>query len=109
MPVKPWIMALDDPGDIHAPAGSIARARALRGKLRDLLHNRVIGVSTVLHALRAFEQEHDFAVLENPQGQPFASMQEFCTTKKPYGLGWDEREITALWQETRQIALGESR
>jgi hypothetical protein len=71
MPVKHWIMSLDDPGDIAAQAGSVPRARALRLRLRDLLHERFRSVQYVLAALQAFDQERDYAVLERPDGQPF--------------------------------------
>jgi hypothetical protein len=107
MPVVEWKMALDDPGDISAPGGTVPRARAMRLKLRELLHDRFRSVQYVLQTLRVFDQERDFAVLENPQGLPFTSAEEFCTTPHPYGLGWDEQAIEALWKETREIALGD--
>lgn len=107
MPIPAWKIALDDPGDIAAGPGTVARARALRLKLRELLHDRFRGVQYVLQTLKAFEQERDYAALENPQGEPFSSAVQFCTAPEPYGLGWNERDIEALWQETREIALGD--
>src|SRR5262245_17886940 len=107
MTVKPWIMSLDDPGDIQAQAGTVARARALRLKLRDLLHEHFRSVQYVLEALKAFEREQDYAALEDPQGEPFDSVMAFCSAPTPYGLGWDEADVLALWSETREIALGD--
>jgi hypothetical protein len=57
--------------------------------------------------LRLLDEEKGYRQLEDPSGQPFASLAAFCGSQPPYGLGYDPDILAAIQAETRDMLLGE--
>jgi hypothetical protein len=102
-----YVMALDDPGDIDAPRSSASWARAMRVILTQMVRKSETTLQYFQTYLRLLDQEKGYRQLEDPSGQPFASLAVFCGAPPPYGLGYDPAILAAIQEETRDMLLTE--
>jgi hypothetical protein len=83
------LAALQDFGSPDAAPGSPPWARFVRAQLEDLLSDETANVYRVRDYIKGLEEHKGYAVLERKDGAPFASLHEFVTTRRPFGLGFD--------------------
>lgn len=101
------IFALDDIGDLTAPPGSPAWAKAIRLHLQRMLSQATTSVQAVRNYVAALERTHGYQHLDDAYGHPFPSLRAFATAKPPAGLGYDAEVLTSIAQETREMVLGD--
>jgi hypothetical protein len=100
-------MALDDFGDMQAPEGSPAWARAMRGALHDLSKQSTTQLRRFRDYLAHMERGRGYQQLDNEFGHPFPSLKAFCAARPPFGLGYDPDLIEAIQHETRDMLWGD--
>jgi hypothetical protein len=105
--IPQYVMALDDPGDIDAPHNSASWARAMRVILTQMVRKSETTLQYFQTYLRLLDHEKGYRQLEDPSGQPFASLAVFCGAQPPYGLGYDPAILAAIQEETRDMLLTE--
>jgi hypothetical protein len=105
--IADYIMALDDPGELADPVGSVSWARAMRERLTQLAHRPEVMLQTFQGALRTMDAAQGWKQLDNEFGHPFPSLRTFCAAPPPYGLGFDPEMVGAILEETRALVLGQ--
>src|SRR5262249_3204480 len=90
----------DQWGNLTAPPGSHAWVLAVRIQLHLLMDALQTDLQQIGTSLRTLAVTHGYRHVDTAAGTPFASLQAFVTTPRPYGLGYDHARpasiITAL-------------
>ena len=100
-------VALDEAMDLAAPLGSAPWARAVHVHMQTMLEDATTQLQRFRRCIRLFDTERGYQHLDDEYGHPFPSLRAFCTTKPPYGLGYDPILLEAMVVETREMTLGE--
>lgn len=91
-------------GDLNAPRDSPAYAVAIKSKAQAAL-NSVQSDSKQLETwIDILQRDKLYRRLDNAEGHPFWSWEQFCTAEQPHGLGYSPAALTALIHERRTSA-----
>jgi hypothetical protein len=75
------------------------RASAARAEFYAEWKDGSVAASNIVSILRTFAAERSWTLLKNGSGGFFKTFEEFCETRRPYGLGAKYAELRFLWQE----------
>lgn len=92
---------LGDPGDLGAAPGSRPWATAVRIELIATLDD-IRGDADHLARMSRLMREHQgYRRLADAQGRAFGTYEAFCVASRPFGLGYEPRDIEAIITERR--------
>jgi hypothetical protein len=89
------------PGDLAAPPGSREWAIAVRTEIQLALKDTTRRAEDLEIWVRGMESNRGYLQLPGPDGDPFASFEEFCCAKPPWGVGYDRKLIEQIIAERK--------
>ena len=88
---------LNTKGDLSAKPGSPDWSIALKLEMQSYLHDIRFDAEQIKAWLKLFQENSGFEVLaKNLNGDKFESWEEFCETRKPFGLGCSLDELQKI-------------
>jgi hypothetical protein len=89
--------------------GSLAHAQALRAHLQQLVWGLTRGRVRLEALLTELVRYKAWRHLQDEHGLPFSSLESFCVTPRPCGLGWSLAVIQGLLAEQRDPVVAATR
>lgn len=93
---------LDEHGSLTAPLGSHAWAIAVRREVQASLRDSEWAASNLDDYIGVLVEHKGWSQLCRPDGKPFLSMEEFCRTPQPMGLGYSFDAINSIIEERKK-------
>ena len=94
-------VALDEIGDIGAPAGSRPWSVALRRSMRAAIKDERSNAARLQRLMVLLSEHKGFRTLDGPDGELFPSFEAFCRAPMPWGLGYELDAINAIIDERK--------
>jgi hypothetical protein len=98
---------LGDIGNLQAPPGSPAWARAVQVELQTLLDEATSDLRAIRVYIKGMGDYKAYQQLDDEFGHPFSSFRAFAQAKRPWGLAYDPDFLEAIEAEVRPMTLGE--
>lgn len=97
----PMTMMIGEHASLSAPPGSRSWSTAVKWEIQKHIHDYMFAVQCLEEYFEMFAEHKGWSQLNGYTTEPFQSLEEFCKTRQPMGLGYSPNTINAIIAERR--------